>query len=771
MPAIEPGFAWGLCARLLALVLAVAFTSLAIEILPLCGSRGITPARQKLRRMREDLGLWRVLLRHPSVLWLSSSDTALRWLPRVGLVAALLAAAGIASGPMWAVCWVAYLSLDVVIGLTFPWESMLLEACFLAIFLPPLDPLPSLAMPAPPPVLAFAYHLLLFRVLFGFGKHKFSPDAKKDPNYLRGFLISQPIPSPLGWLAFRTPRAILVAAHALMFVVEIPLPFLVFFPGWPRLLAAAGFVGLMLGIQAMGNFGFFNVLVIVLSVSLLDSRSVLEQDWRALLDVDMLPLALVATWVVLAGLIHLPFSTWVARGWPEWPVWGAVKTAPMRALMAVIRGTMPFRTVHAYGVFPPRSTAPLKWIPVFEGTRDGVTWEPFRYKYMPVDEKSPPRFVAPHCPRLCHWALYEGFGFSSGNMLGTLFSMGNPHDISPVSGADRVMQRLLEGDGPVRELFRAPPFPDAPPTAMRMRLHMLWPTTPQERRATGNWWHVRVVDEHLSARGNAPELWQRWIPDAVQFHPDDRWARRRIARLRPLLSGAGTLEARVLSVLDDKARTLWPVFWNDVVPTARGLGANRWSTIQEDSDALRERHGPAGVEALDRIRGAVATTLLESIEPHVLQRREPFVIVRTYFHAFMLMQQQMLEGLPHCERVVADPTMAVGLASSLDNHQGLALLALVRPGIITFFARKTPLLGVVVPPGPPPPDITPGFQFLLPFLAEAWPQPGQRIPNVVQTPEGEWLLDGQDVRAGLPVKPTAQLPLNEEPARASLRAR
>ena len=118
----------------------------------------------------------------------------------------------------------------------------------------------------------FAFHWLLFRVMFGFGKNKFTREALDDPNYLRGFLIAQTIPSPLAWHAFRLPRAVLVSANASLFVVEMVLPFLVFFPGWPRLVAAAGFSALMIGIQAMGNWGFFNISTIVLCVPLLDQR-------------------------------------------------------------------------------------------------------------------------------------------------------------------------------------------------------------------------------------------------------------------------------------------------------------------------------------------------------------------------------------------------------------------------------------------------------------------------------------------------------------------
>ena len=71
--------------------------------------------------------------------------------------------------------------------------------------------------------------------------------------------------------AHRLPLPLHQAALAGMFVVEVLLPFAVFVAGWPRLLAAAGFIGLQLGIQLTGNFGYFNVLTAVLCVPLFDT--------------------------------------------------------------------------------------------------------------------------------------------------------------------------------------------------------------------------------------------------------------------------------------------------------------------------------------------------------------------------------------------------------------------------------------------------------------------------------------------------------------------
>jgi hypothetical protein len=48
------------------------------------------------------------------------------------------------------VAWLTMLSLDGVVDLNYPWDCLLLEAGFLALFLPPALPLPALAAAAPP---------------------------------------------------------------------------------------------------------------------------------------------------------------------------------------------------------------------------------------------------------------------------------------------------------------------------------------------------------------------------------------------------------------------------------------------------------------------------------------------------------------------------------------------------------------------------------------------------------------------------------------------
>ena len=89
-----------------------------------------------------------------------------------------------------------------------------------------------------------------------------------------------PIASPLGWLAHKLPDAVHAANLWVMWLVEIPIPFLLFAAGTPRLIAALGYLGLMVGIHITGNFGYFNILTCVLTLpQLAYGSSLLQASW------------------------------------------------------------------------------------------------------------------------------------------------------------------------------------------------------------------------------------------------------------------------------------------------------------------------------------------------------------------------------------------------------------------------------------------------------------------------------------------------------------
>ena len=204
--------AWGLLARGLSCVFALSFVSIALQIRSLAGRRGIAPFASTLRQIRHDFPGHSAALYFPSLFWLTgTSDAALVLVPLGGAACALAAAAGMQSayGEATILSWLAMRSLDLPIGLLYPWDSMLFEAGALAMLLP-TPPLLRTAgavglATAPHPWVAGAFRWLLARVLLGFGKKKFAGTNSKHSCYIKHFLVAQPLPSPVGWFACRLP--------------------------------------------------------------------------------------------------------------------------------------------------------------------------------------------------------------------------------------------------------------------------------------------------------------------------------------------------------------------------------------------------------------------------------------------------------------------------------------------------------------------------------------------------------------------------------------
>lgn len=272
---VAPSLALGLFVRALGVIHILAFASLASQILGLVGSRGISPVKPTLDAARRDFPGWRRFFFFPTLLWISAGDRAIVTIVWTGLLAGVSIVVGGPHTPIaLLVALACYLAFDLPVGLVFPWDCLLFEATFLAVFCPPLHVLPELSTTATPPVLVvFALQFLTFRVLFGFGKVKFWGSTRKDLTYLQAFVITQPIPTRLAFLVHRAPVRVLQALILGMFVAEMIAPFLIFLPGVPRVAAAVVITGLMIGIQLAGNFGFFNMLTAVCCLPLLDART------------------------------------------------------------------------------------------------------------------------------------------------------------------------------------------------------------------------------------------------------------------------------------------------------------------------------------------------------------------------------------------------------------------------------------------------------------------------------------------------------------------
>ncbi|HWE29658.1 MAG TPA: lipase maturation factor family protein, partial [Polyangia bacterium] len=482
-----PTLVWGLLSRGLALVYVISFASMANQTLVLAGTRGYMPLRDRLARIRRDFPSWRRFFYFPTLSWIHGSDALLGAFPFVGLAAAGTAFIG---GPYsraaFIVCYLVYLSLDRVLYLMFPWDSMMFEAGFFAMLLPPLHVLPDAgALVAPDPALAWVYRLLLFRVLLGFGKFKFLGSTRQDTGYLKGFLVNQPLPSPIAWYMQKLPMWMLKSALYFMFLVEIPLPFGVFWPRYSFISALAVDV-LMLAIWLCGTFGYFSLIMMVVSLSWFDPETASAFSFaRFFSPTGPVLLHALIFLHAIGALLSFPFNSYCTMTWINWPIWTRIRPRFLTAPITFYRLMQPFRWLHSYGVFPSKPSPPVKAAPVLEVTWDGHEWHALGHRFSPTDERSRPRFCAPHHARLDQALIYDVFGLSDASIIRNLVGVWDPYGHVHAGGSWHMMRRAVEGWMPSLA-FDPKTIPARPglPLAARVRSYVLEPTTLAEKRAT-----------------------------------------------------------------------------------------------------------------------------------------------------------------------------------------------------------------------------------------------------------------------------------------------
>jgi hypothetical protein len=311
----------------------------------------------------------------------------------------------------------------------------------------------------------------------GVVKLRSGDETWRDLTALRYHFETQPLPTSLGWYAHQLPDSALRLATAVMFAIELCVPFFIFTTRRLRAVAAALFVLLMLVIALTGNYTFFNLLGVALALLLVDD-AMWPSSWRRRLLGGAhprrrwpLPLLLPA-----AGLIALLSLV---------PALGLFRLGPA-GLLLPYRVFAPYHLTGSYGLFAvmTRSRPEI----VIEGSDDGVTWLPYEFRYKPGDLRRRPGLVAPHQPRL-DWQMW----FAA---LGDYRQ--NPWLV-------RLCARLIEGEPRVLALLAVNPFAAAPPRWVRAEVYDYHFTDFATRRATGAWWRRERIGEYLPAIGRREE--------------------------------------------------------------------------------------------------------------------------------------------------------------------------------------------------------------------------------------------------------------------------
>jgi membrane protein implicated in regulation of membrane protease activity len=463
--------------RALGVIYFVAFLVAANQFRPLLGERGLLPVPIFLSHVR---------FRHaPSLFHFGYSDARLLAVAWAGVVLSLVVVVGLldVAPPLlsiliWFALWALYLSIVNVgqIFYSFGWETLLLEAGFLAIFLGA-----GPTIPAWPLIVLFRW--LVFRVEFGAGMIKLRGDqCWRDLTCLYYHHETQPMPNPLSWFFHHLPRVLHRVEVLGNFFAQLVVPFFLFAPQPVASIAGLFIVLTQAWLVLSGNFSWLNFLTMALALSAFDGPALSA----------VIP-------------VHVPHLT-------PLPIWWQLLIAAVTLLVLVLsyrpaRNLIsrhqvmntsfdPLHLVNTYGAFG--SVTKVRYEIVVEGSanpEEGESgWKAYEFKGKPGDARRLPRQYAPYHLRL-DWLMWFAAMESAFHHQWFI----------------AFLVKLLEGDRRTLKLLRHNPFPEHPPAAVRANLFRYRFSSLSELRRDRVWWVRMPAGEYLppltlDATGNPKRL-------------------------------------------------------------------------------------------------------------------------------------------------------------------------------------------------------------------------------------------------------------------------
>ena len=262
---------------ILAVIYMVAFASLAVQAAGLLGAHGISPAHDFFDRVgasgpRGIVRYWAV----PSLFWWNSTDMVLAGACWAGVVLSAILFAGYLERLALVLLYVLYLSFSLAGQefLSFQWDALLLETGFLADLLRTLgrhaeDHRVAVSMAGVPSVFLVRIREALER----------RPELARLER--AGFPLLDAAAADHRRLVCRQAAALVPAClDVSVLAVELGAPFLIFAPRRIRLFGAGLLLGLEALIFATGNYTFFNLLAVAITLFLFDDQALRGLVWR-----------------------------------------------------------------------------------------------------------------------------------------------------------------------------------------------------------------------------------------------------------------------------------------------------------------------------------------------------------------------------------------------------------------------------------------------------------------------------------------------------------
>lgn len=481
--------------RFLGFIYFSAFYALLFQIKGLIGPNGLLPASDYLEAVGQAFP-WAKYDFAPTLFWWFSSNRGLMAVMWVGLIASILAFLNLWPRAALLVCFICFVSFVSAAQDFSGYQSdgMLLAAGFISLFFAPPGCRPGLgrAHPASRASL-FLLRWEWFQIYFESGVAKWMGG---DPSWRNFTAMDQyyqngPLPTWIGWYVQHLPHGFHAFSTGLTLAVELFIVWMMFLPRRVRIVCFWIVTPFQIGIILTANYAFLNYIVLALGFLLLDDRfverivpnevrAVFDESaaanppdslgWRAQWRQTLTPARMAGAGICLAFIFYVTSAKLLQEVFPQ--------TFHMPEYPATL--IEQFRIANDYHLFG--TMTPEREEIEFQGTTDGKTWIPYKFRYKPQDLDKAPRIYAPYQPRF-DWNLWFA-------------SLGSWPQYRFVVFAE---ERLLEGDPDVLALFAGDPFWGHRPVRVRTVIYQYWFTSIETKRQTGLWWRRQLLGAYAPA--------------------------------------------------------------------------------------------------------------------------------------------------------------------------------------------------------------------------------------------------------------------------------
>jgi hypothetical protein len=365
----------------------------------------------------------------------------------------------------------------------------------------------------------FLLQWLWFQIYFESGVVKW---ASHDPQWrhltaLDHYYENGPLPDWIGWYAQQLPHAFQAAVTLATLTIELGIVWMLFLPQRYRRICFFIVTPFQTGIILTANLAFLNYLVLSLGVLLLDDEILTRAVGLLRQRVPWLSRAKISAPAALRrgsegnGSLNVSsltqgsdrktgrwlgsfrrffrlavpafFLTWIFYNTAAQVLFMFFPELPLP--LAPIEALEPFRISERYGLFAIMTTA--RYEIEFQGSRDGVNWLAYPFRYKPQDPRQAPKVFAPYQPRF-DWNLWFA-------------SLGGWRDYPFVVSTE---VRLLQNSRDVLALFAGDPFGRNPPRLVRAVVWQYWFTDLATKRKEGLWWRRKILGLYAPALEREP---------------------------------------------------------------------------------------------------------------------------------------------------------------------------------------------------------------------------------------------------------------------------